>query len=240
MRDAKNSKNSIRTNKKQGTRIFLCPLSVSYTHLDYDDPVLLPMDSKFPMDVYSALLDAYETGDSVLIDRAVKDLDACIKKNAKDIRDKYIDPPNTTDFAILFLPTEGLYAEVTKRASLIEELSRVYHVSVTGPSTVSALLNSLQMGFRTLAIQKRSHEVWNLLSAVKTEFENFERTLSSVKKRLEAADNELNKLVGVRTRAVIRKLKDVQAMPQLDQAQAIIGDDGLDPEYEKEESGAEE
>lgn len=189
-----------------------------------DRNVLLPIDAKFPMDVYSTLLDAYDTGDRDIIDRAGKAFEACIRKNAKDINDKYIDPPNTTDFAIMFLPTEGLYAEVSKRGGLIEELARSYNVNIAGPSTVSALLNSLQMGFRTLAIEKRSHEVWSILSAVKTEFATFETALNGVKKRLEMADRELTNLVGTRTRVMMRKLKDVETLPSVDTAKRILSD----------------
>lgn len=201
---------------------------------EMDQPVYLPMDSKFPLDLYTTLLDAYDTADPAIIEQAGKTLENAIKKNAKDIRDKYIDPPNTTDFAIMFLPTEGLYAEVTRRTSLLEFVAREYNVNIAGPSTVSALLNSLQMGFRTLAIEKRSHEVWNLLSAVKTEFLNFEGVLLNVKKRLDSVDTELNKLIGVRTRAVIRKLKDVQALPS-DEANVILGDFTYDIETEEED-----
>lgn len=189
-----------------------------------DKNVLLPIDAKFPMDHYNALLDASETGERDLIDRADRLFESCIKKNAKDIRDKYIDPPNTTDFAIMFLPTESLYAEVAKRGALTEEIARVYNVNIAGPSTISALLNSLQMGFRTLAIEKRSHEVWNILSAVKTEFETFSGALASVQKRLKLADDDLDKLVGTRTRQMMRKLREVQTLPSVDAAKNIIGD----------------
>ena len=176
-------------------------------------PVYLPIDSKFPLDVYSALSEAAEAGDPALLERASKDFENAMKKNAKDIRDKYIDPPNTTDFALMFLPTEGLYSEVTKRTALIDLLAREYHVSVSGPSTLSAFLNSLQMGFRTLAIEKRSYEVWNLLSAVKTEFEKFGGALQNVKKRIQSAEKDLNDLVGTRTNAMLRKLREVQTLP---------------------------
>lgn len=188
-------------------------------------PVFLPIDSKFPLDAYSALSEAADSGDSAVFERASKDFENAIKKNAKDIRDKYIDPPNTTDFALMFLPTEGLYSEVTKRTGLIEILARDFHVSVTGPSTLSAFLNSLQMGFRTLAIEKRSYEVWNLLSAVRTEFEKFGGALQTVKKRLESAEKDLNDLVGTRTNAMLRRLRDVQALPE-DEAADVLD---LDP-----------
>ena len=175
--------------------------------------VYLPIDSKFPMDKYEQVEAAKETGDKDLIDAARRDLTAFLKQNAKFIHDKYICPPHTTDFGILFLPTEGLYAEVVQNTELTEKLMRDYRVSVAGPSTVAALLNSLQMGFRTLAIEKRSHDVWNVLSAVKTEFETFESVLEGVKKRLEGAGNDLEKLVGTRTRAIRRKLRDVETLP---------------------------
>lgn len=188
---------------------------------EYDEPVYLPLDAKFPLDVYNALLDAYDSGDSAQTEAAGKALESAIKKNAKDIRDKYIDPPNTTDFAVMFLPTEGLYAEVVRRTGLIEVLAAEYSVNVCGPSTISAFLNSLQMGFRTLAIEKRSHEVWKILGAVKTEFGHFDRVLASVKKKFVSADNELNDLIGVRTRMMMRKLKNVETMSD-EAAKAII------------------
>ena len=201
---------------------------------DSDKPVYLPMDAKFPLDLYTTLLDAYDSADQSIIDQAGKALENTIKKNAKDIRDKYIDPPNTTDFAIMFLPTEGLYAEVTRRTNLLDVIARDYNINIAGPSTVSALLNSLQMGFRTLAIEKRSHEVWILLSAVKTEFSNFEGVLNNVKKRLDLVDTELNKLIGVRTRAVMKKLNDVQTLP-IEEAHLIIGDVVLVSEIDDDE-----
>lgn len=189
---------------------------------EYDAPVYLPIDAKFPLDVYNSLLDAYDTSDNIQIDHAAKALESIIKKNAKDIRDKYIDPPNTTDFAIMFLPTESLYAEVVRRPNLLETIARDYSINIAGPTTISALLNSLQMGFRTLAIEKRSHEVWNLLGAIKTEFGNFENALQAVKKRFDSADSELNKLITTRTRAVMRKLKSVEAMPEVE-ANKVLG-----------------
>ena len=171
----------------------------------------LPIDAKFPLDLYSALVDAYDLGDTAAIEQAAKLLDTRIKGCAKDIRDKYIDPPNTTDFAIMFLPIEGLYAEVVRRG-LVETLQRDYKVSIAGPTTMSALLNSLQMGFKTLAIQKRSGEVWKVLGGVKTEFDNFAGVLSVTQQRLNQANNELDKLVGVRTRQIQKKLKDVSSV----------------------------
>lgn len=172
--------------------------------------VYLPIDSKFPLDVYHNLLDTYDSGDSKLIEEGYKKLEAAIKKCAKDIRDKYIDPPNTTDFAIMFLPIEGLYAEVVRRTNLMEVLQREYRINITGPTTLAALLNSLQMGFRTLAIEKRSSEVWQVLGAVKTEFKKFETVLEATQKKLNSASTELDKLVGTRTKQINRKLSSVE------------------------------
>lgn len=176
---------------------------------DDDKFIYLPIDSKFPGDTYSALRDAIDEGDKVKIDLAAKALIATIKSEAKDIHDKYIDPPYTTEFAIMFLPFEGLYSEVVNRG-LVEILQRDYKVNVAGPSTMAALLNSLQMGFKTLAVQKRSAEVWEILGAVKQEFDKFGDVLEATQQRLDQANKELDKLVGVRTRQIQRKLKDVQ------------------------------
>lgn len=179
---------------------------------DSNEVVYLPMDSKFPLDVYHNLVDAYETGDSKLIEDAYKKLETSIKKSAKDIRDKYIDPPYTTDFGIMFLPIEGLYAEVVKRTNLVEILQREYRINVTGPTTLAALLNSLQMGFKTLAIEKRSSEVWKVLGAVKTEFGKFEDVLKATQKKLTQASSDLDKLVGTRTKQINKKLMDVESL----------------------------
>ena len=178
---------------------------------DGENTVYLPIDAKFPGETFAALQDAYEKGDPDAIVQAAKMLETRLKMEAKDIRDKYIDPPHTTDFGILFLPFEGLYAEAVNRG-LIEELQRTYRVNVTGPSTMAAFLNSLQMGFRTLAIQKRSGEVWQVLGAVKTEFEKFGKTLESSQHRLRQVNDELDELIGTRTRAINRKLKDVERL----------------------------
>ena len=174
-------------------------------------PVYMPIDSKFPGDTYAKVVDAYETGNQDQINKALKDLDAVIKKEAKDIHDKYIDVPNTTDFGIMFLPFEGLYSEVVRRG-MVEVLQREYKVNIAGPTTMAALLNSLQMGFKTLAIQKRSSEVWQVLGEVKTEFEKFEETLIDTQKRMDKAQEELKKLIGTRTRAINRKLQDVSIL----------------------------
>ena len=173
-----------------------------------ENPVYLPIDAKFPVDAYNKLQDAYETSDSEKILLASKELQNRIKGFAKDIKDKYIDTPNTTEFAIMFLPFEGLYAEVC-RDGLIDELQQKYRINIAGPTTISALLNSLQMGFKTLAIHKRSSEVWNVLSEVKKEFETFENTLEKAQQRIEQTSIELDKLVGVRTRKINNKLKNV-------------------------------
>lgn len=178
---------------------------------DDDGFVYLPIDSKFPADTYSQLRDAVDDGDKEKISLAAKALSARIKAEAKDIRDKYISPPDTTDFAIMFLPFEGLYSEVINRG-LVEVLQREYKVNVAGPSTMAALLNSLQMGFRTLAVQKRSVEVWKVLSDVKNEFDKFGDVLLATQQRLTQANSELDKLVGVRTRQIRRKLSSVQKL----------------------------
>ena len=167
--------------------------------------VYLPIDSKFPGDTYAALKDACDSGDRERADFAAKSLVKVLRLEAKDIHDKYICPPNTTDFAIMFLPFEGLYAEAVNRG-LVEILQREYKVNIAGPSTMAALLNSLQMGFRTLAIEKRSGEVFKLLEEVSAEFDTFERTLTSAQEKLRSADNEIEKLVGVRTRQMQRRL----------------------------------
>lgn len=176
-----------------------------------DDFVYLPIDAKFPGDTYEALMNAYETGDKALVDAASKNLENAVKKAAKDIHDKYIEPPYTTDFAIMFLPFEGLYAEVVKRG-LTEKLQRDYKVNIAGPTTMAALLNSLQMGFKTLAIQKRSSEVWKVLAAAKTEFGKFQIVIEKTQQRLNQANEELDKLVGVRTRSINRTLKSISDM----------------------------
>ena len=180
---------------------------------DYDNKmVYLPLDAKFPLEVYNKLLDAYDLQNQAQIDAASKNLERFIKNSAKDIRDKYIDPPNTTDFGLMFLPTEGIYAEVLKNQSLVEFVQREYNINITGPTTLVALLNSLQMGFRSLAIEKHSSEVWKILGAVKTEFSKFETVLNSAQNKLNQASSEIDKLVGTRTRQINRKLKNVDKL----------------------------
>ena len=171
--------------------------------------IYLPIDSKFPGDTYAALRDAYDSGSKEAVDVAAKQLIATIRKEAKDIRDKYIDPPNTTDFAIMFLPFEGLYSEVVNRG-MVELLQRDYKVNIAGPSTMAAFLNSIQMGFRTLAVQKRSAEVWKILGSVKKEFETFNAVLAATQQRINQANAELDKLVGVRSRMITRQLAAVE------------------------------
>lgn len=173
--------------------------------------VYLPIDAKFPADAYTRLVDAYESAEPNEIQKAKAELSLRIKTFAKDISEKYIDVPYTTEFAVMFLPFEGLYAEVI-RLELFEEIQRKYRVTIAGPTTMSALLNSLQMGFQTLAIQKRSSEVWEILGSVKAEFENFEGVLDNTQKKLNAVSAELDKLIGVRTRQIRRKLQEVQTI----------------------------
>lgn len=179
---------------------------------DVDKEVWLPLDSKFPTEDYQLLMDAHDNAEPQKIETARKELARKIKLFAREIKERYIDPPNTTDFAIMFLPIEGLYAEVLRDSGLFETLQREYKVIVTGPTTLSALLSSLQMGFRTLAIEKRTSEVWEILGAVKTEFGKFGEILEKTRKKLSEATDVVDK-AGVRSRAIERKLKDVQELP---------------------------
>ncbi len=195
--------------------------------------VYLPIDAKFPKDMYEQLLDAYDTADPQQIETAGKNLETTIRKMAKDISDKYLDPPATTEFGIMFLPFEGIYAEVVRRSALLEDLQRHYRIVVTGPTTLAAILNSLQMGFRTLAIQKYSGEVWKILGAVKKEFESMGGMLEKAKKHLETANGQIDNVLGVRTRAIQRRLKDVDTLSAED-ARKIIPEIGPLEEEEKE------
>jgi len=192
-------------------------------------PVWLPIDAKFPTEDYQRLLAAQDKGDVVGIDDAMKSLETQLKKSAKDICQKYINPPRTTDFALMFLPTEGLYAEAIRRVGLVEQVQRDCRVIFAGPTTLAALLNSLQMGFRTLAIQKRSSEVWNLLAAVKTEFGKFGEALSAVKDKLDQAARHVD-TVAVRSRAITKKLRDVEELPSNPQPllKDLLGDSDED------------
>lgn len=178
-----------------------------------DQSIYLPIDAKFPKDVYEQLLDAYESGDLQRVGTTSRMLEQTIRGMAKDIRDKYLAPPYTTDFGIMFLPFESIYGEVTRRAALLEQLQQEYHVIVTGPTTLAAILNSLQMGFRTLAIQKRSSEVWRILGGVKAEFEKFGGLLEKAQKNLQTANNQLEEVMGKRTRAIQRQLRSIEALP---------------------------
>src|SRR5215470_926574 len=175
-------------------------------------PVWLPIDAKFPMEHYDRLAAAQEKADPAAVESAIKTLETQLKRCAKDICEKYINPPNTTDFALMFLPSEGLYAEAIRRVGLVQNLQRDCRVTFVGPTTLAALLNSLQMGFRTLAIQKRSSEVWNLLASVKTEFGKFGESLTAVKDKLDQAARKMDD-VDVRSRAITRKLRDVEELP---------------------------
>lgn len=190
---------------------------------DDEGVVYLPIDAKFPGDTYISLLDAYENGDKNVISNAKKKLIARIRQEAQEISGKYIDPPNTTDFAIMFLPVEGLYAEVIN-LGMLEDLQRTYNVTIAGPTTISAILNSLQMGFRTLAIEKRSSEVWRILSAVKAEFETFGKSLEKAQKKIQDADKSIEELVGTRTRVMNKKLSHVTAV-NVSEARQIIDEE---------------
>lgn len=187
-----------------------------------DQSVWLPIDAKFPQEDYLRLVEAQEQGNPVAVEDASRQLERAVKEMAKAIRDKYLDPPATTDFGIMFLPTEGLYAEVLRRTGLFETLQRDFKVIITGPTTLAALLNSLQMGFKTLAIEKRSSEVWSLLGAVKTEFANFGTILDKTKKKLQEASNTIDS-AATRTRVIERKLRTVQELPSAE-AVKLLGD----------------
>jgi len=196
--------------------------------------VYLPIDAKFPQEDYVRLQTAYDEGDIIGIEVANKALVQSVKKFAKDIRDKYIDPPNTTDFGIMFLPIEGLFAEVVRQPEVIALLQREYKIIVTGPTTLAAMLNSLQMGFKTLAIQKRSSEVWQILGAVKTEFGKFGEVLEKAQKKINEANKELDTLVGTRTRLLMSKLKKVEELPINESAKLTENDSEVDLEAEND------
>lgn len=200
---------------------------------DVREFVYLPIDAKFPKDIYEQLLNAYDSADAQAIETAGKILETTIKKMAKDISDKYLAPPATTDFGIMFLPFEGIYAEVVRRSALLEELQRTYKVIVTGPTTLAAILNSLQMGFRTLAIQKHSGEVWTILGAVKKEFEKVGGMLEKAQKNLQVASGQIDEVLGTRTRAIQRRLKDVDTLSDRE-ARAILPEIGILTEEDTE------
>lgn len=188
---------------------------------DETGEVWLPIDAKFPVDAYAALLDAYDRGDKAAVELAAKELEKRVRGFGKEIHDKYLAPPYTTDFGVMFLPVEGLYAEVVRRG-VAERLQREFKIVVAGPTTMAALLNSLQMGFKTLAIQKRSGEVWKVLGSVKTEFDTFGQALAQAQTRLNQASNELENLVGVRTRQIQRKLRQVTELPGEEESAQIL------------------
>jgi DNA recombination protein RmuC len=206
---------------------------------DEEGIVYLPIDAKFPADTYAKLMDAYETGSPEEIDQAAKMLERAIKTFAKCIHDKYIEPPQTTDFGIMFLPFEGLYAEVVRRG-MVETLQRDYKINIAGPTTMAALLNSLQIGFKTLAIQKHSSEVWNVLGAVKTEFDKFGDVLTATQQRINQANAELDKLIGTRTRKIQSKLRSVVSLSEQNSRELLglgtLGDeDPIELETSEEE-----
>lgn len=192
--------------------------------------VYLPIDAKFPQEDYIRLQNAYDAGDLPAIDSATRSLTNSIKKFAKDIHSKYIDPPNTTDFGIMFLPIEGLFAEVVRQPDLVAQLQRDYKIIITGPTTLAAMLNSLQMGFKTLAIQKRSSEVWTILGAVKTEFNKFGDVLEKAQKKINEANKEIDTLVGTRTRMMMSKLKKVEELPAVESGNVLENLDQQDSE----------
>ena len=192
--------------------------------------VYLPIDAKFPKDVYEQYADACEDGDTALVNSTSRQLETTVKRMAKDIHDKYIEPPFTTDFAIMFLPFENIYAEVIRRTSLVETLQKDFKIVVTGPTTLGAILNSLQMGFRTLAIQKRTSEVWSVLGAVKTEFGKFGGMLEKVQKNLQSAGDQLEEVMGKRTRAIERKLRQIEALPAEESRKMLAMNDFADEE----------
>ena len=208
---------------------------------DHDSHVWLPIDSKFPQEDYLRLLDVADTADAEAVQKATASLLRTVQSSAKDISEKYLDPPRTTDFAIMFLPTEGLYAEVLRQPGQVEEIQQKYRVVVAGPTTLAAILSSLRMGFQTLALEKRSHEVWTILAAVKTEFGKFGDVLSKVKKQLDTASNTIDQ-TEVRTKAMARKLREVEQLPEaetatileLDQPSAIdVPDDEIEFKFQK-------
>ncbi|WP_185851674.1 DNA recombination protein RmuC [Blattabacterium cuenoti] len=172
--------------------------------------IWLPIDVKFPKETYEKIQDAYNKGEKKNIETAKKNMESVLKKMSREIKDKYIDPPHTTDFAILFLPFEGIYAEIVKNSSLLEEIQRKYKIVITGPSTLAAMLNSLQIGFRTLAIQKRTSEVWKVLEIVKKEFTKFGLLLSQAQDKLQAASQDIDKVIGVRKNLIEKKLRDIE------------------------------
>jgi DNA recombination protein RmuC len=202
------------------------------------EPVFLPVDAKFPQEDYARLQDAFDKGDADAVNLTTKQLITAVKKSAAEIRDKYLDPPHTTDFGIMFLPVEGLYAEIVRQPDLITILQRDYKVIVTGPTTLAAFLNSLQMGFKTLAIQKRSSEVWEILGAVKYQFGEFGKVLKKAQDRIRQADTDIETLVTTRTNVMMRKLTKVQELPAKKSSQLLNSLE--EPEDDPEESERDE
>ena len=202
---------NVQTKKNSDARVEFA-IKLPGQNSDKDQMIWLPIDAKFPQEDYQRLIDAQDAADKEVADRSIKNLEIRIKAEAKFIKEKYIDPPHTTDFGIMFLPVEGLYAEILRRPGLCDLLQRDYRIVVTGPTTLAALLNSLQMGFRTLAVEKRSSEVWELLGMVKTEFGKFGAVLAKTKKKLQEASSTIDQ-AEIRTRAIERKLKKVQEIP---------------------------
>jgi DNA recombination protein RmuC len=202
---------------------------------DLGQVVYMPIDSKFPLGVYEELVDAYDSANPQLIEEKSKVLDVTIRKCAKDIHDKYIGPPDTTDFAIMFLPVEGLFAEVVRKPGFLEALQRDFKIVITGPTTLAALLNSLQMGFRTLVIEKRTSEVWRILGAVKSEFGKFSEVLKRAQDKIRKAGDDIDELVGTRTNQIQRKLRDVHDLPA-GESKSLLENDNLPDETENGES----
>tara|TARA_Y100000590_G_scaffold123119_3_gene141009 strand:- start:1517 stop:2701 length:1185 start_codon:yes stop_codon:yes gene_type:complete len=206
---------NVKTNNRTGEMVeFAVKLPGQNNNLE--EPVWLPIDAKFPQEDYLRLMESSDAGDTKAVEQSRESLVRSIKNSAKDIQKKYLNPPATTDFAILFLPTEGLYAEVLRTPGLIEELQNQQRIVISGPTTLAATLSSLRMGFRTLAIEKRSSEVWKVLSAVKTEFSKFGEALGKVRRQLDTASNSLEDLTITRTRAMERKLKSVETLPEVE------------------------
>ncbi|MBU1008862.1 MAG: DNA recombination protein RmuC [Bacteroidetes bacterium] len=221
---------NVKTKKSSGDHV---EFAIKLPGRDQNDgQVYLPIDAKFPQEAYHLLQLAYDEANAQKVEEATKTLVTSIRKFAKDISDKYLDPPFTTDFGIMFLPVEGLYAEVVRNTDLMEQLQREYKIIVTGPTTLAAILNSLQMGFKTLAIQKRSSEVWQILGAVKTEFGKFGGILEKARKKIDEAGNEIDTLVGTRSRAIERRLRQVQELPAAESS-LLLGENLLDEDSEE-------
>jgi len=202
---------------------------------DESGPIYLPIDSKFPTENYIALLNSYEQGDPLQVAIFSKKLQDDIESFAKDIHDKYIDVPHTTEFAILFLPTEGLYAEIVRKTDLIQKLQNKYHVNVAGPSTLASSLSGFRMGFRTLMIEKQSSKVWKVLGEVKTEFKQFETVLSNAQKKIRQADSDLDLLVGTRTKQMQKRLKDVEELPS-GESKLILDSESVNPLFDSNQT----